>query len=82
MKWNEIAYILSAFENRLRTGSPMQKIQPLSSIKTLNGQEAVESVRWVKKRHTGWSKKADTLYGGKNLPKNKVLSWAWKSERV
>jgi len=52
----------------------MQKIQPLSSIKTLNGQEAVESVRWVKKRHTGWSKKADTLYGGKNLPKNKVLS--------
>ena len=35
---NEIAMILSAFENRLSAGVVCKQIQPLSRIKTLNGQ--------------------------------------------
>ena len=42
LKWNEIAQMLSAFENRLRAGlvqHTMQTIRQLSRIKTLNSQK-------------------------------------------
>ena len=75
-KWNEIALILSAFENRLRVGlvynTSCKQIQPLSRIKTLNGPR----VRGIS------SVVEEPVYGGKDLPKSQVLSSEWKTERV
>ena len=50
----------------------MQKVQPLSRIKTLNGP-GVRGISPVLK---------EKVYGGNNLPKSQVFSSEWKTERV
>ena len=49
-----------------------KQIQPLSRIKTLNGQR-VHRISPVGE---------EKVYGGKDLPKSQVLSSEWNNERV